>query len=514
MAGMRSVPRLPLYGAAAAGVLMVLSMPPSSAGLLAWISLTPLILASQRARSGWTALVGGFVCGLVFFSGCIYWCALVAREYGGLSWPTAILVTALLVAYLSLFPALFAWLVRRASREWPVMWLGLVPLLWTATEYLRATLFTGFPWCLLGYSQQPLLPVVQVASLGGIYAVSALVATGAVLAVAVSQRRLGWGCAAVALIAGAIVWGRHEVSRFPEAGRTIRVGLVQPCAPPIIQGVEEAEGAMDRHILLTRRLGGVDLVVWPENSLLRDVSRFAYFRDNVGDAARRVRSPILVNSIEDDGFQVYNSAILVTPRNPSYPRYDKMHLVPFGEYVPIRRVLFFAGKMLREVSDFSPGRRRVLFSAAGARFATAICYEVIYPAEVAAFVRDSAEFLVTQSNDGWYGNTVMPYQHQAMATVRAIENRRYLIRATNSGISSIVDPGGRIIAISGIDDPTTLVADIRPSSQLSLYTRHGDVFAIVCLIAAGLTIVRPVWVALKRERVEAEPSHIVTGGSG
>lgn len=500
-----------LTAGAASGLLMLLSMPPFRTGILAWVCLVPLLFAVQRARSGWQAFLGGWTSGLVFFGGCVYWTSLVMIKYGGLSRPVAWAVTGLFVAYLSLFPAVFAWVGSRVRVEFPGSWLALTAIIWVACEYLRATLFTGFPWCLLGYSQHDFLPAAQVASIGGIYAVSAVVAAGSVVVVAVMSRRRVLAITLAGIVAAAIAWGRYEMSRYPEPGRTLRVGLIQPCAPPIISRSDESEAAMQRHLALTARLGIVDLVVWPENSLLRNVSEFAYFREHLMRASARAGAPILVNSIEDTGWEVFNSTVLVTPADPTYPRYDKMHLVPFGEYVPLRTAIFFAGKILHEVSDFSPGRKRVIFDAAGIRVASAICYEIIYPGEVAAFVRDGAELLVTQSNDSWYGETAMPHQHQAMAAFRAIENRRYLVRATNSGVSSVVDAAGRTIVATALGDVTAVAAEVRPSSRLTLYSRSHDLLARACAVLMGI-LLGATWV--RRAGQEIEPTHIISGGSG
>lgn len=509
---MRSSPLLrSLAMGAASGLLMLLSMPPFRTGLVAWVCLVPLLFAVQISRSGWQAFLGGWTCGLVFFGGCVYWTSLVMTMYGGLSRPVAWAVTGLFVAYLSLFPAVFAWAGSRVRVGFQAAWLPLSPLIWVACEYLRTTLFTGFPWCLLGYSQHDLLAAAQVASIGGIYAVSAVVALGSVVVVTAMTRRQTLTLALAGIVVGTIAWGRYEMSRYPEPGRTLRVGLVQPCTPPIISRSDESEAAMRQHLALTARLHDVDLVVWPENSLLRNVSEFDYFRERLVRASARAGAPILVNSIEDTGWEVFNSTVLVTPAQPKFPRYDKIHLVPFGEYVPLRKALFFAGKILNEVSDFSPGRKRVIFDAAGVRVASAICYEIIYPGEVVAFVRGGAELLVTQSNDSWYGNTGMPHQHQAMAAFRSIENRRYLVRATNSGISSVVDAAGRTIVATALGDVTAVAAEVRPSSRLTLYARSHDLLARACVLLSGLLLGATV---ARRAGREIEPSHIISGGSG
>jgi len=492
------------YGMAA-GMLMGLSMPPVPWGLLAWGCLLPLLVAVEKARRPFPAFAGGLVCGLVFFTACTSWTALVMSGFGGLSMLEAAPIAGLLIAYLSLFPALFSLLLYAGRRRLPRSWPLLAPFLWAGTEYLRTTVLTGFPWCLLGYSQYSFLAAAQPASLGGVYLVSALVVLGSVLLYALLRRDLVTVGATGAVIAIALAAGAVAVPH-PSRGAEgeLRVGVVQPGTPALLDSDRVLEETMKRHLELTRSLPGCDLIVWPENSLVRGLTSGGFQHEIMAGAAAEVGCPILVNTIEYAGQDVFNSALLVRPDGSLSPRYDKMHLVPFGEYVPLSRVLFFAGKFLQEVSDFSAGDRRILFDVRGIRFGSAICYEIIYPDEVAAFAREGAEFLVTQSNDTWYAGTVMPYQHHAMAVFRAIENRRYLVRATNSGISSIVDPAGRVTRATPVGGAAAFRAAIGVSSRLSPYTRSHDAFALVCVVvAAGVALsAMPVGRLRRKSRVE------------
>ncbi len=398
--------------------------------------------------------------------------------------PISVLIAGLLMLYLALFPALFAYLAHRARYSLPEYWLVIVPFLWASTDYLRTTLFTGFPWCLLGYNQYSFLPAAQIAAIGGVYAVSALVALGSCFVIWIIKRDSRKATSASVAIALTLTAGALVIptSKHASTGRSFTVGIVQPGTPPLLEYREFIESAMQRHVELTKRLKNTDVIIWPENSLVHDVALFPFFRNNIGDAAKAAGAPILINSVEYAGQDVFNSSLLVFPGGRLSRRYDKMHLVPFGEYVPIRRVFFFAGKFLREVSDFSKGKERVLFNVHGTQFASAICYEIIYAGEVAAFVRDGAEFIVTQSNDSWFEGTVMPYQHHAMAVFRAIENRRWLVRSTNSGISSIINPAGQCILRLENGRSDSVSAKIEPIDSLSIFARSHDAFAITCVL--------------------------------
>lgn len=506
----------------ASGLLMLASMPPAPAWFLAWIALTPLIAVCVRLSRASTAFASGLICGLVFFTGCTYWTVRVMTNFGGLSTSTGVAVAAVLILYLSLFPALFSVLLRRAASIWPVWWPLAAPLLWAGLEHLRTVLFTGFPWCLFGYSQIAFLPAAQAASIGGVTLVSALLVAGSAGICAAFHRLRVPAVATCATVVFATVggWISLRSDLGADGQSALRVGVVQPCAPPLFERIDDVAESMATHVELSRRLAGVDLIVWPENSLLRNVSTNTYFRHSLEQIVDEVGAPVLVNSIEDAGGRVYNSAVLVSARREGpFPRYDKRHLVPFGEYVPLRSVLFFAGKILREVQDFSPGERRELFDVAGCKLASAICYEIIYPGEVAAFVRDGAQVLVTQSNDTWYGDTVMPHQHQAMAAFRAIENRRYLVRVTNSGISSVVDPAGHTVIATALNEPAAIAATVRASSRLSIYSRSHDALAWIGVLIVLILAVRrgsrsSPQTAQPPSVAPDEPPHIISGGSG
>jgi apolipoprotein N-acyltransferase len=468
--------------------------------VVAWVALAPLLVALAGA-SGWRALRLGYVTGAVSSLGLLYWTALVVVQYGGLALPVGVAIMVALCLAFSIFHALFGWATARLALSFgPAGLLG-APFVWVGLELLRTHTFFEFPWCLLGYSQHDSLPFIQIASLGAVYAVSFLVAASAsVLAFLVVETRKGRRAAALAtlvvLVGGAFAWGARQLKRpIRETGRVV-VGLVQGGVRQEDKWVpENAWANVGRHLELTRQAAarGARLVVWPESAvpflfdeepglagLLRETVRregiYLFFGNDDREAA------------PDGEERIYVGAKLLAPTGEIVYRYRKMHLVPFGEYVPLKAVFTlggrFAAKLVQEVSDFTPGKHAATGEVDGHRIGGYICYEAIFPALVRRFSAQGAELLVNVTNDAWYGTTSAPYQHLAMAAFRAVENGRYMVRAANTGITAVVDPRGRVLDETRLFERTLLVREVPFVAQTTFYARHGDVFAWGCAAAA------------------------------
>jgi apolipoprotein N-acyltransferase len=481
------------------GALLALSFPRFGHPACAWVALTPLLVALAwpvpRPRR---AFALGLVTGAVYFTGTMYWTPDVLTTFGGIPLALAVFAGGLLIAYLALFPALFAWLTARLCGAVGPSGLLLAPAFWVATELLRRWVLGGFPWVLLGYSQANVPSVIQTASLAGVYGVSALVCAVAV-ALALAWRgqgrvRLVAPAAVAALTAALVLWGSVRIGRgeLTRQGTPVRVGLAQGNIPQTEKwDAGQAARILNVYLDLTRAAArdGASLVVWPESS-----TPFLYEYDLVGrhamqDVARTANVSLLFGS---DQFEfgpprrIFNSAFLVTPSGQTAAVYRKMHLVPFGEYVPLKRLLFFVGPIVESMSDFSPGEEAVVMPLGPHRLSTAICYEVVYPDLVAEFVARGSQLLTTITNDAWYGTTSAPYQHFWQAAVRAVEQGRYLVRAANTGISGIVDPYGRVVAMTPIFERRVMVGEVRYLDARTVYARTGDAFAYACAFLALL----------------------------
>jgi apolipoprotein N-acyltransferase len=435
----------------------------------------------------------GLTTGVIYFAGTLYWMTFVMARYGDLSLVVAAVINAIFVLYVALYPAIFGVIVRRLASSYGYAALAVAPFVWTATELGRAYLFSGFPWVLLGNSQATTLPIVQLASVVGIFGVSALVASvGAALAavaVARAYRPAALVLAGTLLIA---VWGtaRVRAGDLTREGQPIRVGLVQG---NVDQGqkwsVASSAAILQTYLDMTRQAvhQGAQLVIWPESS-----TPFRFEEDYVGAAqlralARTAGVPILfgsdqiewqVNGTTRSPGRAFNSAFLVRADGSDGGVYRKMHLVPWGEYVPLKDLLFFVGPLVEAIgTGFAPGTVPSLLPVGRHPVSVAICYEIIFPDLVRGFVREGSQLLTTITNDAWFGKTSAPYQHFEQASVRAVEDGRYLVRSANTGISGIVDPYGRVLQRSEIFQPAVITGDARFLTGTTLYARVGDSFA-------------------------------------
>ena len=494
-------PLLEYLPALLSGILLAVSFPPFGHPAFGWIALTPLlaVLAREQPAVGSSRAFGlGLVAGLVYFGGTVYWTGATVRTFGGLSLPVSILVAALLIAYLALFPALFAltlrWFIRRLGRR--ALWLA--PAVWVASEVGRTYFWSGFPWLLLGYSQTTVLPVAQTASLVGVFGLSglvALVATGlAALALASGAgrpTRQVWAGAWAPIVAvvALSVWGswRIDAAEWTTSGRPLAVALVQGNVPQDEKWDPRRAGdILDRYLEMTRAAaaGGAHLVIWPESST-------PFYFENDPVEGERIRALVrqrgvrlLLGSDQIEAGRApryYNAAFMLEPDGSTAAVYRKMHLVPFGEYVPLESLLFFVGPLVDRVGAFTPGETMVPLPVDGATISTAICYEIVYPGLARRAVREGSTLLTTITNDAWYGDSAAPHQHFLQASMRAIEQGRYLARAANTGISGLVDPYGRVVARSGLFETTIVTGVVRLLSDLTVYGRIGDLFAYVCV---------------------------------
>jgi apolipoprotein N-acyltransferase len=484
--------------------------------------LTPLLVSlarSPRMRSR-RAFCLGLTTGAVAFAGTLYWLVETMTTFGGLATPVAMFAAALLVAYLALFPGVFALVTSRFRARFGPLGLFLAPAAWLTGELGREYVWDGFPWTLLGYSQVTVLPIAQLASVTGVYGLSGLLAlTGTAAAYALTGRGRGrWIVAGstVALVAAIAVWGsgRLRASTLLGHGEPVRVAVLQGNVAQDQKWDPAMRGEItDRYLTMTRQALAerATFIMWPESA-----TPVPFEQDLVGGAAiRRLAvesgATLLIGSDQVEPIKTersgsgddrkataryYNAAFLVNPNGTVGAVYRKMHLVPFGEYVPLQSLLFFAGPIIGAVADFSaftPGTDPVMLPVGSHLASTAICYEVIYPDLIRRFVRNGSELLTTITNDAWYGRSSAAYQHWDQASMRAIEEGRYLARAANTGVSGFVDPYGRVIARTALFEPAVVVRDIRFLQDRTIYSRIGDLAAwlsLAAVIAAFLATFR------------------------
>lgn len=484
--GTLSVGRVRLPALLVSSVLLVGAYPTTDWSLLPWVALVPL-LASALARAPRQALADGWLLGTVFFLFLLRWLDHTFRSYSAIPWPLTWLPIAALAAYCGLFfglvAAVVSWLRSRLGVGWA---LAAAPFLWVAGEWARGRILSGFPWGLLGYSQYRQLPLIQVAELTGVYGISFLiVAVNAALAAAVT---LGWRRAAPALGAAAALVIATLVFGFIRLGelaptRTIRVAMVQPSIEQSLKW-DAAYQAQTMRIFttLTRQAARENpaIVLWPETAAPIFLRRDPGLVADLTALSAEIGAPLLLGAVDGDARGLYNSAFLLKGQG-IIGKYDKIHLVPFGEYVPLSGIIGFVRRWAEFISEFEAGTAPRVFRELPAPFGVVICYEGIFPELFRRFVAGGAEFMVNITNDAWFGTTSGPWQHLAMLPFRAVENRVAIARAANTGVSAAVAPTGRIGKTLGLFERGVLSAELPLPRRMTLYARFGDLFAYACL---------------------------------
>jgi len=497
------------------GVLQVVIFPLENLYMLSWVAVAPLLVAILRARRpGALPLEGsikrlpalpmqgfllGYLCGIVWYAGNCYWVYATMKQYGGIGSIGAAGLLLLFCLYLGLYHGAFglviAWIGRRSLRTALVA----APFVWVALEFAR-TRISGFPWDLLGIAQTDNIPLARIARVTGIYGISLeIMIVNTAFAAAFLLRHQRRISLLFASFAAAFVLQIARWMPVPAFSVDRSAVLVQENVP-VLDNSDWTRQYFEDTLRQLRVLShgpevgsaqnpAPGLIVWPESpapfyggdpEFRRGLSQLAIesqawvVAGNVG--TREAESPTQNPST------IFNSASLISPSGEWLGRYDKVHLVPFGEYVPFRQFLGFAGGLTKEVGDFTSGATRVPLQAGDEKLGIFICYESIFPDEVRQFAKSGAQVLVNISNDGWYGDSGAYAQHLKQARMRAIENDRWLLRATNTGVTAAIDPFGRISQTVPRKVRTSLLANYALVNETTFYTRHGDWLAYACAI--------------------------------
>lgn len=524
------------------GILQVLPFPvagpvPLWRTAFCWVAVLPLlaaVLGTSKASKPLGLAQGaalGYVCGFVWYMGNCYWIYQTMHLYGGLAKPVSVGILVLFCLYLGLYHALFATLLVafRRSKVGVRGALLLAPFAWVAVELARARI-TGLPWDLLGITQvdNPLL--TRLAPITGVYGLSFVIAAvNALWLIRIRIRERRYTRTALTALGVAIIviylFAVHRSQQPMESPATatatlvqenLEVGAANTGPEPSTQQLLESFSYLSEYptsnffmgipelpdtpsVVLLRRdsLGeavdpgvpvATNIIVWPESPAPFEEND-PQFRAAASALARAAKAPLIVGNIgidrtEDNvrGYKLFNSASFITPDGRFAGRYDKMHLVPFGEYVPFKQLFFFAKSLLNEVGTFDAGRKRSIFTTGGHSYGTFICYESIFGDEVREYAEGGADVLVNISNDGWYGDTSAAWQHLNMVRMRAIENHRWILRATNTGVTAAINPYGRVMAAAPRHIRTAIAVRFGYERDLTFYTVHGDLFAAACAL--------------------------------
>ena len=510
------VKRLDYFWAALSGGLLVLSFPLVNLWPFAWFFLVPLLVCT-RGKHGKDAFFLGAFAGVIAYLGLIYWVVVAVHRYGNIPLPLAIPILLLLVIYLSLYWGVFAFFASFAKDKGEWIVLLAIPAFWVGLEYLRSFLLSGFPWALVGYSQYLNTSFVQIADMTGIYGVSFLLILINTLLflwiVAWSERKRGPIIGTIftmALLALTFAYGYWKINAPLKTEKGLTVGVAQGNIPQDVKwdsAFQKRTLTIYRDLSLELKEQSPGLIVWPETAVPSYFPSGTELDDKVMDIAQETGTYLLVGALSakekkkvvrevKEVMEVYNSAYLLTPQRRISGRYDKMHLVPFGEYIPLSSRFPVLNK-LAGVWNIEQGEKAVLFRLPRGRVGVLICFEGIFPELCREYVRQGANFMVTITNDAWFGQTSAPYHHLPQAPFRAIENRVWLVRAANTGISAFVDPWGRIIKPSNLFTPAVLAEEITfKANTMTFYTKYGDFFAIACSL---LGVVLIGYIVLKKQ---------------
>jgi apolipoprotein N-acyltransferase len=521
-----------LFLCALSGVALGLAFPKFDFSLLAWIAFVPLLLAVEGEKPrrifgyGW---VQGFACYLVS----LYWVQFTLHHFAGVNPILAAGPLLLLAAVEALYTGLVIWAAELAATRLRLPIFVTLPIAWPAVEWLRSIdAPIAFPWGLVGYTAYRSLALIQFAEITGVYGVSALIVFfNAVIFVVVferdSRRRQTWSLGALtAVMIAVLAFGTIRIGQLRAArpaGR-IRVAMVQGDIPQSIKWDPTfLETSFNIYADQTRQAAHhhVDLVVWPEAAAAfffqpNDVypPRFAgdaLYRERLLKLAESTSVPILFGApalgrAADGSIGTYNRAYLVSGAGKVVGYYDKIQLVPFGEYVPFRAVLgFVVNRIVHGFGDMIPGTAQTLFEVKGARLAVLICYESIFPDLTRRAVKSGADVLVNITNDAWYGKSSAPHQLLAMAALRSVETKVPMVRVANTGISAIVHPDGRITARTPLFQRGTEIEDVAWRPRRTVYTLVGDLFSEICFV---LTVLGLLLALLRGSGAEAAPSPI------
>jgi len=534
----RNIPSRAWILALLSSALQILVFPNLNLYFLGWVAMVPLLYALLRGRGGegemfdaegrslrpftlWQGFAIAWLSGIIWYLGTDYWVFPVMTGYGGLHWLLAASITLAAAFGMGLHHALFGLLVvlmARRSNMGNRRPLLMAPFLWVAIELARDRI-TGFPWNLLGNSEVDNVPFARIAQTTGVYGLSfAIMLVNCAFVAALLLRGQRRKKLLISAVAAAIALQIGVFAKPPSFVATHQAVLVQENVPLLDQPAwtpsyfdQTIADLVKASVDATPKqpAGTPGLIIWPESPAPFFIADPRLQRWLV-TMAQDKNSYLVVGSLgETQGAvgrqQLLNSALVIDPHGSILGRYDKIHLVPFGEYVPFQNLLFFASKLTREVGDFARGTQRKVFNLSGVHAGIFVCYESVFPDEVREFTANGAQVLINISDDLWYGETGAPAQHLQMARMRAVENYRWILLATNNGTTASIDPLGRVVKQAPRNVRTALVVPFAPQNESTFYSRNGDVFAWACVVISLLAVfVR--WRYRARTMIEARPA--------
>jgi apolipoprotein N-acyltransferase len=489
-------------------ILLILSFPNFNLWLCAWFGFVPLFFALKNKSKG-QAFLFSYLTGVIFWLGIIYW--LVHVTLVGL---------VVLVLYLALYFGLFGLIVSTYLLP-TTYYLLFIPSIWVLLEYIHSHLFTGFPWALLGYSQYLNIPVIQIADISGVWGISFLVMLVNVFIYSLVSKKGRFKLASkffllpFFILVSSLVYGYYKLNLTPTyylLPTKIKISVVQPNIPQELKWNPQSNNyIMNKYLDISLRAvkDNPDLIIWPEAALPVVLEEVPSYYERVKDFVREIKTPLLFGAVTKRDNLYYNSALLVSQEARLLSRYDKLHLVPFGEYIPLRKVFGFLETIV-PIGDFTPGKEYTILELASepvsqlasynrqtgkpanrqTKFSVLICFEDLFPELSRNFVKKGANFLVNITNDAWFKKTSSPYQHLCASVFRAVENRVVVVRAANTGVSGFIVPTGKIVSLVSDKSGENIFVSGYKTQEISVskqspsfYNRYGDIFIVFCVLS-------------------------------
>jgi len=492
----------PLFLTFLSALLLTLPFANGKLWVFAWFGFVPLFLALKDI-SRIKAFLLAYLSGVFFWFLTIYWLVHVT-----------LLGTIVLVLYLALYSGVFGIIFTSVKHRAAQPQIFFIAFVWVLLEYLRSYLFTGFPWALLAYSQYINLPVIQIADFTGAWGVSFLImlvnvsiylAFSSHFSILSFKRKY---LVPVLFILISLTYGYYKLYLIPsrQQRESIRISVIQGNIPQELKWDPSAVSyILNQYARLSQDAirKQPDLIIWPEASSPGLLGVDDYILEEIVGLAKNLKTPLLIGTVSRDGHDYFNSAILIGAYGEIFQRYDKLHLVPFGEYIPLKKYFPFL-ETIAPIGDINKGKEYTIFqnlkrnTQNAPKFAVLICFEDLFPELSRKFIQRGAQFLVNITNDAWYKETTAPYQHLQASVFRAIENRVFLARAANTGISGFIAPTGKIISVVHAKRGREIFTDgdesqeiLLPEMALTFYNRFGDYFVLICLILGLCIMVFP-----------------------
>lgn len=494
---MEKIPKIinPIILCLLSSLLLILSFNNENLWLLAWVGFVPFFFAI-RNKSKIKSFLLAYFTGIVFWLGTIYW--LVHVTLPGML---------ILVLYLALYFGTFSFLITHHSPLTTRHSLFFIPSVWVILEYIRGHLFPSFPWVILAYSQYTNLPVIQIADIFGAWAVSFLIimvnaAIYLIISYKINRKKIL--IIAITALLIVLIYGYYKLF-FLEKNKSqnfVNICVVQPnIAQELKWDIEAKDFIISEYLNLTKQAvkTGSDLIIWPEAALPTIPQEDKESFNKIGLFVKSINTELLLGAVTFDNDKYYNSALLLSSTGRVKGQYNKMCLVPFGEYLPLRKELGFL-EALVPIEDFTRGQKYTIFNLRGeesVKFGVLVCFEDVFPALAREFTRKGAGFLVNITNDAWFKDTSEPYQHLQSSVFRAVENRVFVVRSANTGVSAFISSSGKIISrVRDITGKSTYIKGIAAekvytsAGQLSFYTRKGDIFVLLCLVLISGVLIK------------------------